>query len=75
MSEYPKEFLDNIGLIDSLIVDCNSLVQKIVAGEYIGFCAKTVEMVQKLANLKQGVKNDIESLKKQLEGRDADVQG
>ena len=76
--------MDNIGLIDSLIEDCNDLPQDLVSGHYVRFCSRIVQMVQKLANLKQGVKNDTESLQKQvadlrrllneMTGDDADVE-
>ena len=46
--------LDNTGMIDSLISDNNLLVKLIVSGNYIGFCAKAVEIVQKLKALKTG---------------------
>lgn len=58
-----KGLMDNLGMIDSLIVDCNNIVRLLTGGEYIGFCAKAVEMVQKLAKLKQGVKDDTDFLK------------
>ena len=59
--------LDNVGLIDTLIVDCNALLQLLIGGRYVAFCAKVVEMVQKLSNLKNGVHNDTESLRKEVE--------
>lgn len=52
---------DNTELIDSLIVDCNNAVKSCVGGQYIAFCSTMVQMVQKLANLKNGVKSDLES--------------
>lgn len=55
---------NNLGLIDTLIVDCNDLPKALFNGQYALFCATLAGMVQKLANLKQGVKNDIESLEK-----------
>ena len=58
---------DNIGLIDTLIVDMNSLVRRVVSGEYVGFCTTVVSMVQRLANLKVGIQNDMNSLKEQIE--------
>lgn len=56
-----KGLLDNIGLIDSLIVDCNNAVKGCVGGQYIAFCNTMVQMVQKLVNLKSGVKSDLEN--------------
>ena len=56
-----KGLLDNIGLIDSLIVDCNELPKTLFNGQYARFCGLIVETVQKLALLRDGVKNDIQS--------------
>ena len=53
--------LDNLGMIDSIIVDCNNLVQILVSGKYVSFCAKIVEVVQKLSKLRGGVGNDIKA--------------
>ena len=55
---------DSSGLIDSLIVDCNDLVKSICGGSYIAFCAKSVEMVQKLARLKEGTQTDLREKEK-----------
>lgn len=57
---------DNEGLIDTLIVDCEELVKCVISGQGISFCAKAVEMVQKLSNLKRGVKNDMDDLRRQI---------
>ena len=62
---------DSIGLIDSLIVDCNELPRALFSGKFVQFCSMIVGMVQKLANLKQGIKNDMESLKEQIEEKQA----
>lgn len=59
--------LDNVGLIETLIVDCERVMKALVSGEYMRFSALMVGMVQKLNNLHDGVKNDMESLKKQVE--------
>lgn len=58
---------DNCGLIDSLIVDCNSLPKLLFDNRNVAFCGKLVEMVQKLSNLKDGVKNEKEHLQEQLD--------
>lgn len=58
--------LDNIGMIDSLIVDCNELPQLLMSGRYVAFCGKIVEMVQKLSNLKKGVNNDTKFLQDEI---------
>ena len=57
---------DSVGLIDTLIVDCNSLVKDLIDGQFIRFCSRVSGMGQKLANLKEGVKSDKESLETQV---------
>lgn len=52
---------DNIGLIDSLIIDCNAVTNALMTGRCVQFCALIVGMVQKLSRLQEGVKNDMES--------------
>ena len=59
--------LDNIGMIDSLIVDCNNSTKALITGNYVQYCAINVDMVKKLNELKKGVKNDTEGLLKQIE--------
>lgn len=59
--------LDNIGLIDTLIVNCNDLPKAMAAGEYVKFCGMIVEMVQKLAQLKIGIRNDMKSLQNRID--------
>ena len=58
---------DNLGLIDTLLEDLNALVKDLVDGQNIRFCSRVYNMGQKLVNLKEGVKNDTESLMKQVE--------
>lgn len=52
---------DNEGLIETLVVDCNELPKMLINGQFIKFSATLVQMVQKLANLKEGIKNDMAS--------------
>lgn len=52
---------DNAGLCDTLIADCNNLVKQAMSGQYLQFCNTVVGMVQKLGNLKSGIKNDLAS--------------
>lgn len=59
--------MDNIGLINSLIVDCNNSTKALVSGNYVLYSSINVQMVQKLTELKKGVKNDTEGLMKQIE--------
>lgn len=53
--------MDAEGLIDSLIIDCNNAVKAVASGEYIRWCGISVQMVQKLSTLKQGITEDIKS--------------
>ena len=53
-----KGLYDSDGLIDTLIVDCNNLEKHLVSGQYVQFCNTIVSMVQKLSNLKDGIKAD-----------------
>lgn len=52
---------DSVGLADSLIIDCNDTVRILVTGNYVGFCSKIIEMVQKLSKLKDGIASDLKS--------------
>ena len=58
--------MNNLGMIDSLIVDCEKGMKALLAGSPLGYAAITVEMVKKLGLLKAGVRNDTEDLKKQI---------
>lgn len=53
--------LTNAELVDTLITDCNNAVRSCVGGQYIAFCNTMVQMVQKLANLKVGIQNDLKN--------------
>lgn len=57
---------DSLGLIDSLIVDCEKGMKALVAGSPLEYAAVTIGMVQKLGELKKGVKNEKEDLEKQI---------
>lgn len=61
-----KGLFDNLGLIDTLIVDCNELTKDLVSGKYVQYCAKIVEMIQKLSNLRNGVKADSEAQQEEI---------
>ena len=65
---------DSNGLIDTLIVDCNELLKLLIAGRYVGFCAKLVEMIQKLSNLQQGVQQDTKSKQERIDSLTAEVE-
>jgi hypothetical protein len=62
-----KGLLDNDGLCDSLILDLNNLIKLILNGQYIQFSATVTGMVQKLVNLKKGIKDDLDSMKEKVE--------
>ena len=57
---------DSPGLIDSLIVDCEKGMKALMAGSPLEYAAVTLGMVQKLGELKKGVKNEKEDLEKQI---------
>lgn len=63
-----KGFMDNEGLIQSLIVNLNDLIKCMAVGQYIQFAGIVAQMGQKLANLKKGVRNDREDLEEQIKG-------
>lgn len=68
---------DRDGMFDQLIVKCNDLVRAAMSGEYVGFCAAVVDMVQRLSALKDGVDKDIRARDeriRELEEAAADVQ-
>ena len=58
--------MDNTGMVNSLIVDCNTLPSLLFNGQYVGFCSLLAKMVQKLSNLKDGINNDAEALKERI---------
>ena len=62
-----RGFLDNEGMVDSLIVDCNNAVKELMSGQYIAFCDLMVQMVRKMANLKKGIISDLKSRDEQIE--------
>ena len=58
---------DNEGLCDSLIMDCNNAVKSLTNGNYVQFCSIVVQMVQKLSNLKDGIRKDMESMQNKID--------
>ena len=62
-----KGLMDNEGLCDSLANDLNNLVRHMVGGNYIQFCATVSAMGQKLINLKKGIANDMDAMKRKVE--------
>lgn len=62
-----KGLYDNLGLCDTMIVDCNNLEKHLVSGDYLIFMQTVLHMVQKLKNLKKGISAEIESKNKIIE--------
>lgn len=62
-----KGIYTNVELIESLILDLNNLPKELVDGQFIQFCTLVSQMGQKLANLRNGVQNDIDSKNKVIE--------
>lgn len=58
---------DNEGLCDTLINDCNNLIKLLISGQYLAFSVSIVEMVQKITNLKSGIRADTDALKSKIE--------
>lgn len=56
-----KGIMTNIELIDSIIEDVNNGLKQMLIGNYVGWSAVNVQIVQKLTNLKKGVSDDIAS--------------
>ena len=54
-----KGLWDNAGLIDSMVLDLNSIMKHLISGQYIAFCDQLRLMAQKLVNLKTGMKNEL----------------
>ena len=60
-----KGLYDSGGMIDTLIVDCDALVRDL-AGGGVAFCARIVDMVQKLSRLKDGIGEDRKILEERI---------
>ena len=61
-----KGLYDSGGMIDTLIVDCDALVRDLAGGSYVAFCARIVDMVQKLSRLKDGIVEDRKILEERI---------
>ena len=75
-----KDIMTNTELVESLILDLNSLPKKMIDGQYIHFCSTVYQMAQKLINLRNTINNDlknrdetIETLKEELRAAGHDV--
>lgn len=57
---------DNEGLIDTMLTDLNDLMKCMAAGQYIRYADITVKFVQKLNNLKKGMKAELKDKEDQI---------
>ena len=62
-----KGLYDNEGVCDLLISDLNNLVKVLTGGQYVQFCVLVTGMAQKILNLKNGIKADMDSMKEKIE--------
>ena len=58
---------DNEGLCDTLLSDLNNLVKQLMNGQCIFACSVVTQMAQKIINLKNGIKTDMDALKEKVE--------
>ena len=56
-----KGLYDNAGLCDTLKIDLNNLLKSFNSGQLIQAAGIVIQMVQKLDNLKKGIKADLAS--------------
>ena len=61
-----KGLLDNDGLMQTIIVDCNDAVKGALSGNYISFCDKMVQIVQKVSLLRKNWKQEMNAKEKQI---------
>ena len=61
-----KGLLDNDGLMQTIIVDCNDAVKGALSGNYISFCDKMVQVVQKVSLLRKNWEQEINAKEKQI---------
>lgn len=57
----------NSELVDTLILDLNNLPKQLIDGQYIQFCSVVAQMGQKLINLREGIKKDLEGKDRTIE--------
>ena len=62
-----KGLMDTDGYIDSIINTCNEASRLLVSGQYLLYFARMVDAVNKLLNLKNGMKKEQKALKEQIE--------
>ena len=57
----------NTELIDTMIVDLNTLPKHLMDGQYVAFCGLISSLAQRLVNLKDGIKNDLDNRNQMIE--------
>lgn len=57
----------NEGLVDTIIVDFNTLPRLLIENQFIKAAAVYASIGQRLANLKKGIKVDMDSMKAKVE--------
>jgi hypothetical protein len=62
-----KGLYDNEGLCDTILYDLNRIPKILMDGQYIQFCAVIQSMAQRLVNLKDGIKADMEGKDQTIE--------
>lgn len=58
---------DNEGLCDTLLLDLNRLPKLLIEGQFIQACSVVSSMGQRLVNLKECIKKDLDSMKEKVE--------
>lgn len=57
----------NAELVDTLISDMNNLLRTACEGQYVQACAVVTQIAQKLINLREGIKADLDNKNKTIE--------
>ena len=62
-----KGLFDNVGMCDVIATGLNNAVRSLLSGNSIQFCQKVSEISVQLANLKQGIRDDLASKDQMIE--------
>lgn len=57
----------NVELVDTIIVDLNSIIKNVMTGQYLQVCSQISAMAQKLVNLRTGIENEMKSRNETIE--------
>ena len=57
----------NEGLIDTIVVDLNSLIKDVIDGEYVQMCCHVTGIAQKLMNLRNTIHDDLKNREQTIE--------